>query len=517
MPNIQLQFRRGTATEWSNANTVLAAGELAIETNTNNFKIGNGSTTWNSLSYSGLIGPTGFTGPLGTGPTGTQGFTGPAGSGGGGGLTTSTGLKGFSETIISTAVTIGSTGAINIESYTIPEGMKGKIGFLEAYFYLSNQTAWPPTTTVSYGFALDSTLLGTMAGRLPVYTHSGTTNSFLIVGPTGTVGTGGITNRLTIPVSVPSNATNFHAVVSNSSSAMVLTQVGAIATTTFVYTTGVAQSYTVPANISSITIHLWGAGGGTQDGSNNASTAVPGVNGNPSRQGSGSGGYTTGKLSVSAGQVLWIVVGTLTGTGGGTLLQGRGGSAVGYGGAGGGFTAIFSSNPTSMTAAQAAAVLIGLAGGGGGAGINGGGLGGGGGGTTGLPGRTTGLVDQTTGGTQTAGGGSGGNAGSLMQGGVSGGGSGGGGGYYGGGGAAGANQAGGGGSGFIGGLTNATTTQGNSAANFTTWAEPPQFLLMRSFMGASSYLGGAYQNGAVAIITEGTFPTYIGSEVNAVY
>jgi hypothetical protein len=59
MPNIQLQFRRGTATEWSNANTVLAAGELAIETNTNNFKIGNGSTTWNSLSYGGLLGPTG--------------------------------------------------------------------------------------------------------------------------------------------------------------------------------------------------------------------------------------------------------------------------------------------------------------------------------------------------------------------------------------------------------------------------------------------------------------------------
>jgi hypothetical protein len=63
MPNIQLQFRRGTATEWSNANAVLAAGELAIETNTNTFKIGNGSTTWNSLAYGGLLGPTGPTGP----------------------------------------------------------------------------------------------------------------------------------------------------------------------------------------------------------------------------------------------------------------------------------------------------------------------------------------------------------------------------------------------------------------------------------------------------------------------
>lgn len=59
MPNIQLQFRRGTATEWSNANTVLAAGELAIETNTQNIKIGDGTTSWNSLSYGGLLGPTG--------------------------------------------------------------------------------------------------------------------------------------------------------------------------------------------------------------------------------------------------------------------------------------------------------------------------------------------------------------------------------------------------------------------------------------------------------------------------
>jgi hypothetical protein len=80
MPNIQLQFRRGTSTEWSNANTLLAAGELAIETDTQNIKIGDGTTSWNSLSYGGLLGPTGttgFTGP--TGATGFTGFTGPTG------------------------------------------------------------------------------------------------------------------------------------------------------------------------------------------------------------------------------------------------------------------------------------------------------------------------------------------------------------------------------------------------------------------------------------------------------
>jgi len=65
MPTIQLQFRRGTATEWSNANTVLAAGELGLETNTSQFKIGNGTTAWNSLAYGGLRGDQGTTGSVG--------------------------------------------------------------------------------------------------------------------------------------------------------------------------------------------------------------------------------------------------------------------------------------------------------------------------------------------------------------------------------------------------------------------------------------------------------------------
>jgi hypothetical protein len=46
----QIQFRRGTAAQWSSTNPVLSAGELGYETDTGNFKIGNGSTAWNSLS-----------------------------------------------------------------------------------------------------------------------------------------------------------------------------------------------------------------------------------------------------------------------------------------------------------------------------------------------------------------------------------------------------------------------------------------------------------------------------------
>lgn len=72
MPTIQLQFRRGTATEWSNTNPVLAAGEMGIETSGNNlFKIGNGQTGWNSLPYAGFTGPTGGIGSVSSIPSGT--------------------------------------------------------------------------------------------------------------------------------------------------------------------------------------------------------------------------------------------------------------------------------------------------------------------------------------------------------------------------------------------------------------------------------------------------------------
>jgi hypothetical protein len=71
MPNIQFQFRRGTAAEWIAANPTLASGEMGIETDTDLFKIGDGLTVWNSLGYGGLQGS--------TGPVGSTGATGPQG------------------------------------------------------------------------------------------------------------------------------------------------------------------------------------------------------------------------------------------------------------------------------------------------------------------------------------------------------------------------------------------------------------------------------------------------------
>jgi len=79
--NTQLQFRRGTAAQWTSTNPVLAAGEFGYETDTGKAKIGNGSTAWTSLAYA-------ITGEVGD-ITGVTAGTGLSGGGSSGGVTLS--------------------------------------------------------------------------------------------------------------------------------------------------------------------------------------------------------------------------------------------------------------------------------------------------------------------------------------------------------------------------------------------------------------------------------------------
>jgi hypothetical protein len=64
-----IQVKRGSASSWTSANTVLAAGEIGFETDTKKMKVGDGSTAWNSLGYtvtdgdiSGVTAGTGLSG-----------------------------------------------------------------------------------------------------------------------------------------------------------------------------------------------------------------------------------------------------------------------------------------------------------------------------------------------------------------------------------------------------------------------------------------------------------------------
>lgn len=50
----KIQLRRGTASQWSSANPTLAAGEIGIELDTKQFKIGDGTSLWNNLAYSAV-------------------------------------------------------------------------------------------------------------------------------------------------------------------------------------------------------------------------------------------------------------------------------------------------------------------------------------------------------------------------------------------------------------------------------------------------------------------------------
>lgn len=51
--NTLIQVRRGLAATWTSVNPILNSGEIGFETDTNLFKIGNGSTAWASLAYAG--------------------------------------------------------------------------------------------------------------------------------------------------------------------------------------------------------------------------------------------------------------------------------------------------------------------------------------------------------------------------------------------------------------------------------------------------------------------------------
>ena len=88
---IRLQFRRGLASQWTSANPVLSEGELGLVLDTGQFKIGDGTTAWNTLAFAGLLGPTGAAGSNSTvaGPTGPTGAS--SGGGGGGASITSPG------------------------------------------------------------------------------------------------------------------------------------------------------------------------------------------------------------------------------------------------------------------------------------------------------------------------------------------------------------------------------------------------------------------------------------------
>jgi hypothetical protein len=75
--NYRIRFRRDTVANWTATNPILGQGELGLELETKNIKIGDGTTPWNSLVYGGIVGPQGPQGVAG--PQGLQGIQGNIG------------------------------------------------------------------------------------------------------------------------------------------------------------------------------------------------------------------------------------------------------------------------------------------------------------------------------------------------------------------------------------------------------------------------------------------------------
>jgi hypothetical protein len=118
---VRIQLRNDTAANWTDADPVLAAGEFGLETDTNQFKIGDGTSSWTELEYGGIQGPTGPSdGPTGpTGPAGADGFVGSDGDPGPTGPTGPTGPSGGPT---------GPTGATGLTGDTGPTGPTGATG-----------------------------------------------------------------------------------------------------------------------------------------------------------------------------------------------------------------------------------------------------------------------------------------------------------------------------------------------------------------------------------------------------
>lgn len=69
----RVQQRRGLSAQWTVANPILAPGEIGLEVDTETFKIGDGSTAWNSLPYaSGPVGDSAYEVAVANGFPGTE-------------------------------------------------------------------------------------------------------------------------------------------------------------------------------------------------------------------------------------------------------------------------------------------------------------------------------------------------------------------------------------------------------------------------------------------------------------
>lgn len=181
----QIQARRGTAAQWTSANPTLAAGEWGYETDTGKVKIGNGSTAWTSLGYTGANNGTVTSITAGTGLTG-------------GAITTSgtiaidtsvtadlsTAQTLTNKTLTTPTITQGtSTPSFSANAYTLVAGDAGK-ALLASNSSTAGTVNVPTNASVAYAIGTQITIIQTGSGQLTISATTPATTTILSTGAT---------------------------------------------------------------------------------------------------------------------------------------------------------------------------------------------------------------------------------------------------------------------------------------------------------------------------------------------
>jgi len=148
MSTTRIQLRGDSASNWSTANPILADRELALETDTLRYKIGNGILPWNSLPYGGITGAAGSSGTSGT--AGTSGSAGSSGSSGTSGTAGTSGTSG----IVPTNVYYDMQVAASDETTAITTGTS-KVAFYSPIAWTVTGVTATLTTTGSTNCVFD--------------------------------------------------------------------------------------------------------------------------------------------------------------------------------------------------------------------------------------------------------------------------------------------------------------------------------------------------------------------------
>jgi len=217
MPAV-IQVKRGTASSWTSANTVLAAGEIGYETDTGKMKVGNGSTAWTSLGYtvtdgdiSSVTAGTGLSGGGNSGGVTLSLSTPVAVAYGGTGITsfgsgvatwlgtpsssnlaaavsdeTGSGslVFGTSPTITTPIITLGtSTPTFSANAYTLVSGDQYKF-LLSSNGSTAGTVNIPTNATVAFPTGTQITIIQTGSGQLTITAATLATTTVLSAGAT---------------------------------------------------------------------------------------------------------------------------------------------------------------------------------------------------------------------------------------------------------------------------------------------------------------------------------------------